>query len=108
MRHAAKWMAQVRNGRNCTGGKRCASRTMSGVAKAHGTQPSTTARNRSPHAWCMPSARMPNTVWVASKSAIADQMTALQNHDDRVRELPVSIGGTLLYGEAGQSGNAAK
>src|SRR5215831_7308169 len=47
------------------GGQRCASDSTKGVAQAHTTHDSSHEKNNAVQWWCMPTTRMPATIWVA-------------------------------------------
>src|ERR1700685_331481 len=61
-------------------GYRCPHRTTTGVASPHGSHENSNVKNRRTQAWCMPSARIPKTVCVASTNPTHDQMAAIHNH----------------------------
>ena len=59
---------------------------MMGVVSGHTIHEANTVRNSRDHACCMPTARMPATIWVAFTSAKPSQSKAIQRqeYDGRV------------------------
>src|ERR1700739_4865495 len=68
----------VAKGLTFTGGNRRPRRMTKSVARAQGRKDSPAVTNSRTHAWCMPSARMTNTVCIAAISPKPDQIDAIQ------------------------------
>src|ERR1700749_3221567 len=80
-----RWTSHVETGFKRVGGYLCPSCSTIGVANAQTIHDRKMTANKRPQACCIPTARMPTTIWVAFKMLKPNHTTVIQNHWENCR-----------------------